>query len=136
MKETMSGNRVLLKLGGKTIGAGVQNTDFQDDFGLQDVDGQGDAESAELVAGKATYTISLSRYFVYNKKLTDLGLVPESKDYLHSGELEIEVLDKVTGKPIELYSGCKAASHGRSYPKHVLSTENVTFRALHKHPLS
>jgi len=136
MKDTMTGNRVLLKLGGETIGAGVQSVSFNDDLGLQDVDGLGDAESTELVGGKATYTITMDRYFISNKKLTDLGYVPNSDNYLNSGELEIEVLDKGNGnKAVELYTGCKAASHSRTYPKHGISAENVTFRALHKEKL-
>jgi hypothetical protein len=99
---------------------------------LQDVDGLGSPETQELVPGKLGHSISLSRYFIYNKKLTDLGLVPGSDEVLTSGALEIEVIDNVAGQTLELYTGCKAASHSRSYGKHVVSGENATFRALHK----
>ncbi len=132
MKGTMTGNRVLLKLKGKTIGGGTQNADFNDDFGLQDVDGLGDPEVQELVIGKVTHTISISRMFIHNKKLIDLGLVPTSDEYLNSGELEIEVLDKVTQAPVEVYEGCKIANWSRRYNKHVTSSESATFRARHR----
>lgn len=130
--NVMTGNRALVKLGGETIGAGlINNINVSDDFGLQDIDGLGEAESVELVVGKVSHTISMSKFFVSNKKLRELGYVPESKDYLTSGEIEIEVIDRL-GDTQELYSGCKAASTGRSYGKHAPSTEDITFRALHK----
>lgn len=136
MKNTMTGNRVLLKIKGQKVGFGtVQDASFSDDFGLQDVDGIGTPEAQELVTGKVSHTISLSKYFIAGKTLQKLGFVPTSDDYLTSGELEIEVSDKVSGVPLELYTGCKAATHARQYNKHVISSENVTFRALHKEPL-
>lgn len=132
MQNTMSGNRVLLKLAGKTIGGGVQNVNFSDDHGLQDVDGLGSPETQELVPGKLTHTISLSSFFIYNKKLTDLGFVPTSDEVLTAGGLEIEVIDNVSGETLELYTGAKVASYSRQYSKHALSGMDATFRALHK----
>lgn len=132
MKNTMTGNRALLKLRGQTIGGGVQNIDFSDDYGLQDVDGIGSPETQELVVGKMTHTINLSRFFIYNKKLIDLGLVPNSDEVLTSGDLEIEVIDNVSGTTLELYTGCKVASGTRNYSKHAITSEAATFRALHK----
>lgn len=129
----MTGNRALLKLKGSTIGAGiVQNVDISDDLGLQDIDGIGSAESVELVHGKVTHTISLSKFFVYNKKLKDLGYMPKSTEYLSSGDLDIEILDNVTRTTLEHYTGCKIASSNRTYGKHAPSTESATFRCLHK----
>jgi hypothetical protein len=133
MKNTMTGNRVLLKLAGKVVGSAVQNVDMQDDLGLQDVDGLGEAEAMELVVGKVTHTISLSKYFIAKQSLIELGYVPEAGAYLTSGELSIEIIDKSSGQTIEHYSGCKAASHSRTYGKHTISSENVTFRATTKH---
>lgn len=133
MSKTMTGNRALFKLKGETVGAGiVQNVEFQDDFGLQDVDGIGSAESVELVEGKVTHTISFSKFFIYNKKLRDLGYAPTSKEYLSSGELDMEMIDQVTQTTLEHYTGCKIASGSRSYGKHTVSVENATFRAIHK----
>ena len=132
MKGTMTGNKVLFKIGGTPVGAGVQSVNVSDDLGLQDVDGLGDPESAEFVPGKVTHTIQVSRYFLSSKKLRDLGYVPTSDQYLNPIEFEIEVIDRATGTTSELYTGCQAARHERSYGKHVVSGENATFRALHK----
>lgn len=132
MKNTMTGNRVLLKLGGKTIGGGTQSVDFSDDFGLQDVDGLGSPETKELVPGKLMHSISLSRFFIYNKKLVDLGFAPNSDEVLTAGDLEVEVIDNVSGETLELYTGCKVASGTRSYSKHAITVESAQIRALHK----
>lgn len=132
MKNTMTGNRALLKIHGEVVGMGVQSANISDDFGLQDVDGLGDPETKEFVAGKVSHTVTLSTYFIYNKKLTDLGFVPKSDSYLISEEMEIEIQDKISGETLELYVGCKAASHERRYDKHAITGENATFRARHK----
>lgn len=133
MKNTMTGNRALLKIRGETVGAGIcGSANFSDDFGLQDIDGLGQAESSELVIGKVSHSFSLSKFFVYNQKLIDLGYVPNSTEYLTSGALEIEILDNISGQTLEHYVGCKAASCGRSYGKHSPVVEDASFRAIHK----
>lgn len=132
MKNTMTGNRALLKIKGEIVGSGVQSAQFQDDFSLQDVDGLGSPFTQELVPGKVTYTINLTSYFISNQKLTDLGMVPNGTDLLTSGDLDIEVIDNITQKTIEHYQGCKANNHSRNYDKHAISGQNATFRALRK----
>ena len=129
----MTGNRALVKLRGETIGAGiVQNVNVSDDFGLQDIDGLGQAESVELVVGKVSHNINLSKFFIYNKKLRDLGIAPSSKEYLTSGEIDIEIIDNISQLTIEHYTQCKLASSSRSYGKHAPSSEEAVFRAIHK----
>ena len=132
MKDTLTGNRVLLRIAGRTVGAGVQNVDFQDDFGLQDVDGLGEPETQELVVGAIRHTINLSTYRVSSQSLVELGFVPNSTDWLTSGALEIEVIDSITFVTQEHYTGCKCASHSRTYAKHTICGESATFRALSK----
>ena len=130
--NVMTGNRVILKINGAAVGFGVQNVDFQDSFGLQDVDGIGQAESFEMVVGKITHTISLSSYNIAGNDLIKQGFVPTADDWMTAGVVDIEVLDKITGQTIELYTGCRADSHSRSYAKHSLSGQNASFRAIHK----
>lgn len=131
--NVMTGNRALLKIKGETVGAGlVQSVSVQDDFGLQDVDGLGTAESVELVVGKITHSITISKFFVYNKKLQELGYVPGDGSYLTTGELDVEIIDNVTQATLEHYTGCKAVSTGRSYGKHAPTTEDLQLRALKK----
>ena len=129
----MTGNRALMKIEGQLVGVGfVQNADFQDDMGVQKISGLGKATGIELVTGEVNYTVSMSKMFVFNKTLTDLGFVPEEKDYLSSPYLEIEVLDNVSGQTIKHYKGGKAASYGMTIGKHTPTTENVRLVMLNK----
>lgn len=130
-KETMTGNRALIKIKGQVVGI-IQSVTFSDDFGLQDVDGCGDVEAQELVVGKITHSISGDRYFVSKQNLRQQGLVPDSAAWLTAPELEVEVQDTITGQPLEVYTGCKFATHTRRYTKHLVCGEDFTIRAMHK----
>lgn len=133
MKNTMTGNRALLKINGTAIGAGIiQSANVSDDLGMQRISGLGNAEAVELVPGEVTHTITMNKFFVYNQKLVDLGYLPNSKTYLTSGEMDIEIIDNVSGQTLEHYTGCKIASSGRDYGKHAPTSEQATFFALHK----
>jgi hypothetical protein len=129
--NTMTGNRALFKIGGEVIGL-AQNVEVSDDFGLQDVDALGSPETQEFVPGKFTHNINGSRYMVSGKSLKQLGFVPESGDWLTAPEFEIEIQDNITFQTLEQYTGCKFATHSRSYGKHVISGENYSVKARKK----
>jgi len=131
MKNTMTGNRALFKMRGIVVGA-AQNVTCSDDFGLQDVDGLGNAESLELIPGKRTHTISGSKYFVSNKNLIQLGMIPKSDEWLTAPDFEVEIIDCISGATVELYTGCKFGSHSRQYGKHSVCGEDFQIRSLHK----
>lgn len=127
----MTGNRVLFKIKGQIIGV-AQNVQVSDDFGLQDVDGLGDVETQEFVVGKITHTITGDKYFVSEKTLRALGFVPTSEEWLTAPEFEVEIQDRIAGATVELYMGCKFATHSRSYQKHAVVGENFTIRCRTK----
>lgn len=131
IKNTATGNRALFKIRGETIGA-AQNVSCSDDFGLQDVDGLGDVEATEMVVGKITHNISGSNYFIAADTLRKLGFVPTAEEWLTAPEFEIEIVDKVTGETIELYTGCKFATHSREYNKNTITGQSWSCRSLHK----
>lgn len=131
LKNTSTGNRALFKIKGQIIGM-AQNVSCSDDFGLQDVDGLGDVEALEMVVGKITHSINGSAYFIKAETLTNLGFVPKSDQWLTAPELEVEIIDKVTGETIELYTGAKFATHSREYSKHTITGQQFTIRAIHK----
>jgi hypothetical protein len=132
MKNTMTGNRALFKVDGKIVGEGIQNVNFQNDHGLQKVSGIGSALPKEHVVGEVNYTISLSSFFIYNKQLSEQGIVPDEKNLLTSGTLDIELIDNITGHLLHHYSGCKVASYSSSYAKHGISGQDATFQATNR----
>jgi len=131
MKDTMTGNRAIFKIAGTVIGV-AQNVEVSDDFGLQEVDGLGNVEVQEFVPGKLTHRISGSSYFVSNKNLRQLGLVPESGDWLSAPEFEVEIQDSLSFATLENYVGCKFNSHNRTYGKHQISSQAFQIFARHK----
>ncbi|KAA0888767.1 hypothetical protein [Oryzomonas rubra] len=129
--DTATGNRVLLKIKGIVIGM-CQNVSFDDDFGLQEVDGIGDLEVAGFEAGKLTHRISGEKYFVKSQTLVKLGFIPNSTGWLTAPELAVEVVDSVSGETVESYSGCKFNTHSRKYNKHSITGESFQIFARHK----
>ena len=131
--NTATGNRVLLKIKGEIVGT-CQNVSFDDDFGLQEVDGLGDVEVQEHVVGKLTHRISGEKYFVAGNTLQKLGFVPTSAEWLTAPELTVEVIDTVSGSTVENYTGCKFNTHSRRYTKHTVTGENFQIFARHREP--
>jgi len=131
MKNTSSGNRVLLKIKGETIGV-CQNVSVDDNFDLQPITGIGDVETQEHIVGHITHNISGEKYFVASDTLRKLGFVPTSEEWLTAPELEVEIIDTVSGTTIELYTGCKFNTHSRRYTAHRVTGENFAILARHK----
>lgn len=129
-KNIMTGNRVIFKIK-ETIVGFAQNVEFQDDFGLQEVDGLGNLEVQELVVGKLGHSISGSRYYVSGKTLRGLGFIPNRDEWLSAEGFSVEVQDDKYST-LENYTGCKFATHTRTYAKHTVCGENFTIRATHK----
>ncbi|MGE3550351.1 MAG: hypothetical protein AB7I29_10700 [Geobacter sp.] len=131
MRHTSTGNRVLLKLKGEVIGV-VQSLSADDNFDLQSVEGIGDVETQEFVVGLLAHNLSGEKYFVSADTLQKLGFVPRGEEWLTAPELEVEVIDTVSGQTIELYTGCKFNSHSRRYTAHRITGESFQIRARHR----
>ena len=131
MKNTATGNRVLLKIKGETIGV-CQNVSFDDNYDLQSVSGLGDVETQEHVVGHITHQISGEKYFVSADTLRKLQIVPTNEEWLTAPELEVEVIDTVSRSTVELYTGCKFNTHNRKYSAHRITGENFQIHARHK----
>ncbi len=130
-RDLMTGNRAILKMKGEEVGF-AQNVTASDDHGLQPVGGLGEPETQELVTGNVTHTISCSKFWIYNRKLNAIGVVPIKGQYLEGIEIDIEIIDESSGEVLEHYSGCKFASGSRTYAAHQVTGEDATFRALSK----
>lgn len=131
--HTATGNRVLLKIKETTIGI-VQNATFDDNFDLQDVTGLGDVETQEHVVGHVTHQISGEKYFVKADTLQKLGFVPTTAEWLTAPELNVEVIDAVSGETVETYTGCKFNTHQRTYTAHRITGERFQIKARHREP--
>lgn len=131
LKDTMNGNRGLIKFGGQPVGI-IQDITCADNSNQQSVDGMGSLETLEWVPGLQAYQISGSRYFGSAQDLQKLGLVPNSNEVLTAPEFEVEVIDRISGATLELYTGCKFNTHERRYSKHVIASESFSIVSRHK----
>lgn len=127
-KTTLTGNIILIKIGGTEVGR-AQNVTADSDFGLEDVSGIGNVEVQEHVNTKVTHTVTLDKFIINKKTLLELGYVPVSEDVLTKGVLDIEILTK-DGTLIKKYESCSCANYSIRIAAHAIVGENTTFRAL------
>ena len=127
-KSTLTGNIIVLKIGGTEIGR-AQNATADTDFGLEDVSGIGNVEVQEHVNTKITHTFSIDKFIINKKTLLELGIVPVSEDVLTAGVIDIEILTK-DGTLIKKYESCSCATYSLRVAAHQIVGENATWRAL------
>ena len=125
----MSGNRALIRFQGNVIGVGATSSSHDDDFGVQEIRQLGSAKPAELQDGAHRFTVTLSAHFIPGKALSDMGFANEDEFY-EGNEVDIELVDRVTGQVLERYVKCRRTRKSRNYPANAPSTESITFMAL------
>jgi hypothetical protein len=128
MKNTLTGNIIILKIGGTEVGR-AQTANADTDFGLEDVSGIGDVEVKEHVNTKITHTFALDKFIISKKTLLELGIVPVSEDVLTMGVIDIEILTK-DGTLIKKYESCSCANYSLRIAAHAIVGENASWRAL------
>jgi len=124
----LTGNFVILKIGGQEIGR-AQNCTCDTDFGLEDVSGIGDVEVKEHVNTKITHTLTVDKFVISKMTLMEMGIVPVSEDVLQMGVIDIEILTK-DGALVKKYESCKCANYSLRIAAHAIIGENATWRAL------
>lgn len=127
-KTTLTGNLIILKIGGVEIGR-AQNVTADTDFGLEDVSGIGNVLVQEHVNTKVTHTLTVDKYIINKQTLLELGWVPVSEDVLTMGVIDIEILTK-DGTLIKKYESCSCANYSLRVTAHAIIGENATWRAL------
>jgi hypothetical protein len=128
VKTTLTGNLIILKIGGVEVGR-AQNITADSDFGLEDVSGIGDVEIQEHINTKITHTLTVDKYIINKQTLLEIGWVPVSEDVLAMGVIDIEILTK-DGTLIKKYEGCSCANYSLRVGAHAIIGENATWRAL------
>jgi hypothetical protein len=127
-KTTLTGNIIIIKIGGSEVGR-AQNVTADTDFGLEDVSGIGNVEVQEHVNTKITHTFSMEKFIINKATLLELGIVPVSEDVLTSGVLDIEILTK-DGTLVKKYESCSCQTYNLRVAAHQIVGESATWRAL------
>lgn len=129
-QNVRTGNRILVKFDGKTIGL-CQSVDMRDDFSPEPASGIGQIHAAEYVPTLARHTISVEEMVLNTQSMLAAGISSENADAsLQALVFDIVVTDKDTGVELRKYTGCSYASGGTQVRKHAILVSNATFNAL------
>lgn len=125
-----SGNRILVKFDGVTVGL-IQSLRLSDDYGPEPASGIGDIHAQEYVPSMARHSINVSNMVMKSKSLRSQGLAPENGDAMLLGVVfDIIVQDKDTGKNLRKYRNCSYASGSVDVSKHAITISDGMFNAL------
>lgn len=118
-----TGNTIVLKVNGREIGR-AQGLDARRSFGTQPVYELGSIMPKEHVHTQYEGSFSLERYYVRNQSLKDLGLSELGEGILKKGVIDVEVIDKHTGKTVRVYRGCSLQDTSETFRVGQISGEN------------
>lgn len=121
-----NGNTILIKYKGNAIGR-AQGLDARRSFGTEGVYEIGSIMPQEHIHNRYEGSFTLERYLVRKKDMIKLGIAALGEKILDIGELDFEVIDKITQKTVRVYSGCTCSDHSETFRVGAISGENATF---------
>lgn len=128
--QTRSGNRVVIMMDGKQIGA-MQSVRMSDDYSPEPASGIGDIHMFEYVPSAARHNLSVSNMVLKKNSLRSLGIFPENGDGALLGLVfDVMVLDKDDGSLLRKYTGASYASGELEISKHSIIMTSGTLNAL------
>lgn len=128
--KARSGNRVVVKLDGKSVGL-IQSVRMSDDYSPEPASGIGDIHVQEYVPSMARHTLTVSNMVLYVGAMREAGLAAlDGDDMLQGRVFDIEVFSKDDGSLLRKYMGCSYASGDVEVNKHAILMSNGQFNAL------
>src|SRR3990167_11367671 len=125
----MSGNRALIRFNGTIVGFGTTSASFDNDFGQQEIRALGSAKVQELQDGAHRFTVTLTSHYIPDKAIRD-QIFHNEDEFAETNQVDIECMDRVTGKVLERYVKCRRSRSGSQISANTPSTESVTFGAV------
>lgn len=128
--KARTGNRVVIKLDGKSIGA-ARSVQMQDDYGPEPVSGIGDIHVLEYAPTIARHTVSVEQMVLDRGTMRQAGVATENGDGALEGLIfDIEVFSKDDGTLLRKYAGCSYASGSLEVQAHAILMARGQFNAL------
>lgn len=129
-KQTVhSGNTLLLKVKGVVVGR-AQSLDGRRSFGTEGVYEIGSIMPQEHINNRYEGTISLERFLIKLDDLAQVGMAALGEEILTTDVIDIEVIDKATGKPVRVYRGCTCVDYSETVRVGAVCGENASFQYL------
>lgn len=128
--KVRSGNRVLVKFDGKTVGL-VKNLRANDDYSPEPASGIGDIHAQEYVPTFARHNLSASAVVMKTSDLRSAGILIENGDEALEGMVwDLEVYAKDDGTLLRKYTGVSMASCDLEIQAHQICMHNAQMVAL------
>lgn len=124
-----SGNTVLLKVKGAIVGR-AQSLDGRRSFGTEGVYEIGSIMPQEHINNRYEGSVSLERFLIKKDDLAKVGMAALGEEILKTDIIDIEVIDKATGKTIRCYRGCTCVDYSENFRVGAISGENASFQYL------
>lgn len=128
--QTRTGNRIVVEVDGKRIGA-VQSVRSNDSYGLDAVSGIGDIHVIEHVPTRAVHSVSVSTMVLEGPNLMASGVVPENGDAALAGVVfDIVFYSRDTGEALRKIRKLSFDSGDLDVSAHRIVARNAQFKAI------
>lgn len=129
-KQTVhSGNTVLLKVKGVVVGR-AQSLDGRRSFGTEGVYEIGSIMPQEHINNRYEGTVALERFLIKIDDLAQVGMAALGEEILNTDVIDIEVIDKLTGKAVRVYRSCTCVDYAETFRVGAICGENASFQYL------
>lgn len=128
-QTTLSGNLILIKVDGHTIGR-AQSLDPRISYGTEGVYELGSIMPQEHVQLRYEGSFTLSRFLLRKDSLVEAGMVGLGEDILKIGIIDIEIQNKVDNKTLRVYRGCTFTDYTENHRANAISGEDATVQFL------
>ena len=128
-QKTVSGNMIQLKVKGIVIGR-AQNLDPRVSYGTEGVYEIGSIMPQEHIHLRYEGVFSLERYLMTEQDLAQAGLIGLGEDILEMDIIDVEIINKTTGKTLRVYRGCTFTDYTNTFRVGAIAGENATVQYL------
>lgn len=110
----------------ETVGK-AQSFDDSHDITQDQVYEIGTPMPTENVATRYAGSFTLDKFFIRKDSLVSAGWVGLAEDVLRSGNLTVQIVDKLDGSAVRTYEGCAVTSYRSTFRANAIAGENASF---------
>lgn len=130
--RVMTGSKVIFTLGGVKI-AFASQCSFTEEIALTDINVLDKLEVEEYAETGYRVSLQCQTFRVANQSIKNLGgvnIMPRLEDILTSGDVQAEIIDKISSAVILLMEGVKLESRQTNVDARGVMTETLNFRGI------
>ena len=121
-----AGHTILMKIDGQEVGR-IQAGDGRRSFGQEGVYEIGSIMPQEHVPVRYEGGFTCDRFYMRKKDLATIGLAALGEDILKMDVIDIEIIDKYTGRTVRVYEGCSLQDYTENFRVNAIAGENASW---------